>query len=196
MQEHCLTTSNNIITSDDTFSKYDFSSVFTVTDKMQAMTTIKDVIDSGKYFENSPLYQTKENLFSRHEDCWLKLRMSFIFSCFMYLRTEVQIKNMQAWSFMTSNATTEDRDDLWHTHHLTKQNKSISGIFYLHIPEDVLNFDMSGTEFAPNGMDDASRVFVRPSPYSWIIYPSNIYHRPTAPTSNNFRFIVAADMEF
>jgi hypothetical protein len=196
VQEHCLTTSNNIITSDDTFSKYDFSSIITEQDKLQAMSIIKEIIDDGRYFENGPKFQTKENLFGRHEDCWLKLRMSFIFSCFMYLKTEVQIKHISAWSFMTSNAIVEDRDDLWHTHHLTKQNKSISGIPYLHIPEDVLNFDMSGTEFAPNGMDDPSRVFVRPSPYSWIIYPSNIYHRPTAPTSNNFRFIVAADMEF
>ena len=125
-----------------------------------------------------------------------KLRMSFIFSVFMYLKTEVPIKNMQAWSFMTSNDTVEDREDLWHTHHLTKQNKSISGIFYLHIPDDVENFDMSGTEMAPNGMSDPQRVFVRPSPFSWLIYPSNVYHRPTPPQSSQFRYIVAADMEF
>lgn len=191
-----MTISNKIIVSDDTFTKYDFSSIITEQDKLQAMESIKNIVDSGNYFENSPLYQTKENLFSLHEDCWLKLRMSFIFSCFMYLKTEVQIKNMMAWSFMTSNATVEDRNDLWHTHHLTKQNKSISGIFYLHIPEDVLNFDMSGTEMAPNGMENSERVFVRPTPYSWLIYPSNVYHRPTPPQSNQFRYIVAADMEF
>ena len=191
-----MTTSNNIVVTNDTFTKYDFSSIITEVDKQQAMATIKSIIDAGHYFENSPKYQTKENLFARHEDCWLKLRMSFIFSVFMYLKTEVPIKNMQAWSFMTSNATTEDREDLWHTHHLTKQNKSISGIFYLHIPNDVDNFDMSGTEMAPNGMEDPERVFVRPSPFSWIIYPSNVYHRPTPPQSNQFRYIVAADMEF
>ena len=140
-----MTTSNKIIVSDDTFTKYDFSSVITEKDKIQAMESIK---------------------------------------------------NMMAWSFMTSNATVEDRNDLWHTHHLTKQNKSISGIFYLHIPEDVLNFDMSGTEMAPNGMENPERVFVRPTPYSWLIYPSNVYHRPTPPQSNQFRYIVAADMEF
>jgi hypothetical protein len=191
-----LTTSNNIIVGNDTFSKYDFSSVFTEADKKQAMSVIKNIIDSGNYFENSPKYQTKENIFNRHEQCFLKLRMSFIFSCFMYLRTEVPIKNMMAWSFMTSNDTTEDRNDLWHTHHLTKQNKSISGIFYLHIPEDVDSFETSGTEFAPNGMSDPERLLVHPSPYSWVIYPSNIYHRPTAPQSSQFRFVVAADLEF
>lgn len=191
-----MTTSNNIVVTNDTFTKYDFSSIITEVDKQQAMRIIKEIIDSGNYFENGPKYQTKENLFARHEDCWLKLRMSFIFSVFMYLKTEVPIKNMQAWSFMTSNDTVEDREDLWHTHHLTKQNKSISGIFYLHIPDDVENFDMSGTEMAPNGMADPQRVFVRPSPFSWLIYPSNVYHRPTPPQSSQFRYIVAADMEF
>lgn len=191
-----MTTSNNIIVSNDTFTKYDFSSVITDADKHQAMSIIKDIIDSGKYFKNSPKYQTEENLFARHEDCWLKLRMSFIFSCFMYLKTEVPIKNMQAWCFMTSDAIVEDRNDLWHTHHLTKENKSISGIFYLNIPDDVADFDMSGTEFAPQGMNNPERVFVRPTPFSWIIYPSNVYHRPTPPQSSQFRFVVAADMEF
>lgn len=191
-----LTISNNIISSNETFTRYDFSSVINETDKQQAMSVIKEIIDSGKYFENSPKYQTKENIFGRYEECFLKLRMSFIFSCFMYLRTEVQIKNMQAWSFMTSDATKENRDDLWHTHHLTKQNKSLSGIFYLNIPDDVENFDMCGTEFAPNGMNDSERIFLKPTPYSWIIYPSSVYHRPTPPQSSQFRYIVAADMEF
>ena len=178
------------------FTKYDFSSTIYQIDNIQAMSAIKQIINNGGFFENSPKYQTKENLFARHEDCFLKLRMSFIFSCFMYLKTEVAIKNMMAWSFMTSNATTENRDDLWHTHHLTKSNKSLSGIYYLNIPDDVENFDMSGTEFAPNGMSDPERVFLKPSPFSWIIYPSNIYHRPTPPQSSQFRYIVAADMEF
>lgn len=191
-----LTTSNNIIVSNDTFTRYDFSSVITQNDIKLAIADIKSIIDSGKYFIHSPKYQTEENLFARHEEHWLKLRMSFIFSCFMYLKTEVPIKNMQAWSFMTSNAITEDRDDLWHTHHLTKSNKSISGIFYLHIPDDVQDFDMSGTEFAPQGMANSERVFLRPTPLSWIIYPSSVYHRPTPPQSSKFRFIVAADLEF
>jgi len=190
-----LTISNNFIYNDDTFTKYDFSSVFTEKDTEQAMQVIKSIIDSGNYFENSPKYQTKENIFNRYEDCFLKLRMSFIFSCFMYLKTEVPIKNVMAWSFMTSNATSENREDLWHTHHLTKQNKSISGIFYLHIPDDA-DYKTSGTEFAVNGLNDSERKLLVPSPNCWFIYPSNIYHRPTAPQSNQFRYIVAADMEF
>jgi hypothetical protein len=190
-----LTDSDKFIYNDDTFAKYDFSSVFSKKDTDQAMQVIKSIIDSGNYFENSPKYQTKENIFNRHEDCFLKLRMSFIFSCFMYLKTEVPIKNLMAWSFMTSNATNEDREDLWHTHHLTKQNKSISGIFYLHIPEDA-DYKTSGTEFATNGVDNPERKLLVPSPNSWFIYPSNIYHRPTPPQSSEFRFVVAADLEF
>lgn len=190
-----MITSNNFIYNDETFTKYDFSSVFFEKDTEQAISVIKSIIDSGNYFENSPKYQTKENIFNRHEDCFLKLRMSFIFSCFMYLKTEVPIKNIMAWSFMTSNETKENRDDLWHTHHLTKQNKSLSGIFYLHIPDDA-EYQTSGTEFATMGLENSERKILVPSPNSWFIYPSNIYHRPMPPQSKQYRFIVAADMEF
>jgi hypothetical protein len=191
-----LTTLPKIITSDDTFEKYDFSSILNEKDKHQAISIISELIDSGIYFTNGPLYQTKSNLFGRNEDCWLKLRMSFIFSCFMYLKTEVQIKHISAWGVKTSNAIVEDREDLWHEHQISKQNKAISGILYLHIPDDVENFDLAGTEFAPNGLEDPERLFLRPDPWSWFIYPSNVYHRPCPPTSSQFRYIVAADMEF
>ena len=191
-----MTSSNRIILDqNETFIKYDFSSLITKEDEAQAMTTIRQIIDSGHYFKNSPKFQTEENVFARHEMCWLKLRMSFIFSCFMYLGREVKIKNMQAWSFMTNNEIEEDRDDLWHTHHLTKQNESVSGIYYLHIPDDAVRM-ISGTEFAPYGLEDPERILITPEVGKWVIYPSNVLHRPTVPQSKNYRFIVAADMEF
>ncbi len=191
-----LTTSNNLHTDKDhTFIKYDFSSLITELDDQEIKACVKDIIANGSYFKNSPKYQTQVNVFARPEPCWLKLRMSFIFSCFMYLGKEVQIKNMQAWSFMTNNEIEENRDDLWHTHHLTKTNKSISGIYYVHIPSDA-DFATSGTEFAPNGLEDPNRLLLTPSKGSWLIYPSDILHRPTVPQSKDYRFIVAADMEF
>ncbi len=192
-----MTSSSNriIIEENDVFKKYNFNSVITSEDENLAKQDIKSIIESGNYFKNSPKFQTAENVFARKEQHWLKLRMSFIFSCFMYLGREVQIKNMQAWSFMTNNEIEEDRDDLWHTHHLTKENDSLSAIYYLHIPKDAV-WMLSGTEFAPNGVKDQERLVVTPASQSWLVYPSNQWHRPMPTQSTEYRFIVAADMEY
>jgi hypothetical protein len=177
------------------FVKYDFSSIITKTDCEHAKDIVEKIIASGNYFENSPKFQTKENIFNRPEEVWLKFRMSFIFACFMYLGKEVKITNLQSWSFMTSLNHPENQDDLWHNHQF-ENAKTVSGIFYLHIPDDVANFDLCGTEFAPNGVDDPKRVMIRPSYFSWLIYPGKLWHRPGVVQSFNNRFVIAADMEF
>jgi hypothetical protein len=179
----------------DFYQWYDFSSVITAQDKINAQSRIQEIINSGQYFKNSPRYQTQVNMFGIQDDVWLKFRFSFIFSAFMYLGREVPINALQAWSFMTNNEVEEDRENLWHTHHYTPGKTTVSGIFYLHIPEDA-DYASSGTEFALNGVKAPERLTVEPKPDSWLIYPGKIYHRPTPPQSKNYRFIIAADMEF
>jgi hypothetical protein len=186
---------HTIIDSNDTFKKYDFSSIITEDDNWQAMFVIKDIIDSGNYFENSPKFQTKENIFARKEPVWLKYRMSFLMSVFMYLGHEVKVSNMMAWSFMTNTDTQENRDSYWH-HHDKHGGNSISGIYYLHIPTDVEDRDTCGTEMAPNGPEGDGKFFVRPTEYSWLIYPSNQWHRPGIAQSKDYRFILAADIQY
>jgi hypothetical protein len=102
---------------------------------------------------------------------------------------------MMAWSFMTNNATQEDRNKYWH-HHEKHGGKGISGIMYLHIPDDVADFDTCGTEMAPNGPDSDGKFFVRPSYYTWLIYPSETWHRPGIAQSDNYRFVLAADIVY
>ena len=188
----------NVIDQNDVFRKFDFSSIITAKDNQEAMGIIKNVIADGNYFTNSPKYQTKENIFSRPEPVWLKYRMSFLFSVFMYLGREVKVNNMMAWSFMTNLEGAEDRENLWHHHwHPTHANaKMLSGILYLHIPDDVKDYDYCGTEMAPNGPDGEGRLFVKPSEYTWLIYPSDQWHRPGIVQSNQYRFILAADIEY
>lgn len=176
------------------FRKYDFSSIIKQEDCVQAMSVIDSIIASGNYFENSPKFQTKENIFARNEECWLKFRMSFIFAAFMYLGKEVQIKRLQSWSFVTSLNHPEDRDRLWHDHQC--ENKTVSGILYLQIPNDVANYDLCGTEFAPSGLDGNDKFFIRPAPYSWLMYPGKTLHRPGVVQSHLNRYVLAADIEF
>ena len=189
---------HTVIDQNSTFRKFDFSSIITEQDNSEAIGIIRNIVAGGNYFKNSPKYQTQENIFARPETVWLKYRMSFLFSVFMYLGREVKVNNMMAWSFMTNLEGAEDRETLWHNHwHPTNPNaKMLSGIFYLHIPEDVKDRDYCGTEMAPNGPKGDGKFFVRPSDYNWLLYPSNQWHRPGVVQSDNYRFILAVDVEY
>jgi hypothetical protein len=189
---------HTVIDQNSTFRKFDFSSTISQTDNTEAIGIIKNIIADGNYFTNSPKYQTKENIFGRSEAIWLKYRMSFLFSVFMYLGREAKVGNMMAWSFMTNLEGAEDRETLWH-HHWHPKNpdaKMLSGVFYLDIPKDVKDRDYAGTEMAPNGPAGDGKFFVKPSDYTWLIYPSKEWHRPGIVQSNNYRFILAADIEY
>ena len=187
-----------VIEQNSIFRKFNFSSIISEIDNQEACKIIKDIIADGNYFTNSPKFQTKENIFSRKEAVWLKYRMSFLFSVFMYLGKEVKVSNMMAWSFMTNLESAEDREKLWHNHwHPTNPNaKMMSGIWYLHIPEDVKDRDYCGTEMAPNGVNEDGKFFVTPDIGGWLIYPSDQWHRPGIVQSNRYRFILAADVEY
>lgn len=187
-----------IIIENDLVRKYDFSSLITKNDNFQACQIISSIVENGNFFTNSPKFQTKENIFSRKESVWLKYRMSFLFSVFMYLGREVKVSNMMAWSFMTNLEGAEDREKLWH-HHWHPQNpnaKMMSGVWYLHIPDDIKDIDYCGTEFAPEGIDSDNKFFIRPSYGHWIIYPSDLWHRPGIVQSSHYRFVLAADVEY
>lgn len=180
----------------DIVKKYDFSSVIFQDEVDQTCNIVKEIIDSGNYFENSPKYQTKENLFARNEPVWLKYRMSFMFACFMYLGKEVSIKGINCWSFMTSHDANQDRYQLWHHHHHNLTTAKISGIMYLNIPKDIDTFDTSGTEFSMGHPEKDPTFFIKPEYFSWMIYPSNLWHRPGPCPSVQNRFVLAADMEY
>ena len=187
-----------VIDQDAVFRKFDFSSIITEQDNREACKIIKQIIAEGNYFPNSPKFQTKENIFARKESVWLKYRMSFLMSVFMYLGREVKVSNMMAWSFMTNLEGAENRDNLWHNHwHPQNPNaRMMSGVFYLHIPNDVKDRDYCGTEMAPNGVDNDGKFFIRPTDGNWLIYPSDQWHRPGIVQSNNYRFILAVDVEY
>jgi hypothetical protein len=188
----------NTIDKNEIFQKFDFSSLITKQDDLEACEIIKNIIADGNYFTNSPKFQTKENIFARSEPVWLKYRVSFMMSAFMYLGREAKISNMMAWSYMTNLSTHEDRDKLWHHHwHPSRpEAKMLSGIWYLHIPEDVRDRDYCGTEMAPNGPENEGKFFVKPTDGNWLVYPSDQWHRPGIPQSDHYRFILACDVEY
>lgn len=188
----------NIIEKNEYIELYNWGSLITENDNQEMMQITKQIIDSGNYFTNSPKYQTKENLFGRPEFVWLKMRQSFIYSCFMFLQQEVRIKTIMSWVFMTSAKDAEDRNLLWHNHHVSDNNgttDTVSGIWYVHIPK-TSNPELTGTEFSLNPPNFEDSFFLKPNELTWHIYPSKIWHRPGIIDTDDYRFVFAADMEY
>lgn len=183
------------IESNDVVKTFNYNSIISVEDNQTAMKIIEDLVRKGNYFKNSPKYQTNVNLFKLDESIWLKYKLSFLFSVSMYLGKELQAWDLMAWSYMTNLDTEENRDLYWHHHNNNPYKKKISGIFYLHIPDDVEKQEYAGTEFAPDGIDGQNKYFVKPQQFTWIIFPGDLWHRPGIVQSNEYRFVIAADME-
>lgn len=174
------------------YEYYDWNSLIDEKHRDRMRNDIEMGIRAGKFWHNSPKYQTNWNVFQDFTD----LKMAFIWSAFRYLGKEVQIKNIQSWAFQTSLKHAEDRDTLWHHHNHNPATKTVSGVFYLHLPEDVKDLEKAGTELAPVSPEGEGNIFVPWKTGHWMIYPGAVWHRPGVVQSLNDRYIVAADMEF
>ena len=65
----------------------------------------------------------------------------------------------------------EHRDSLWHNHDHDPTTKTVSGVYYMHIPDDVSDLEMAGTELAPEGVEAEGRYFAPWKTGHWMIYP-------------------------
>jgi hypothetical protein len=175
------------------YEYYDWTSLI---DDRQSSAIINDIdglIKQGKFWHNSPPYQTNVNVFGIANAHWTNLKMSFIWSCFAFMKQERQIKTVKSWGYKTNVETQEDRDKYWHQH-IRENNLVLSGVYYLGIPKDT-NLETSGTEFAPNGVEGDGKFFAEARIGNWIIFPGKSWHRPGILESKDWRYIVAADME-
>ena len=174
------------------FEYYNWNNLINEQERNKMCDTVALGIKEGKFWTNSPKYQTNWNVFQDFRN----LKMSFIWSCFAYLEHEVQIKNIQSWAFQTSLKYAEDRDALWHHHNHNLETKTVSGVYYMHLPDDVKDLEKAGTELAPVSPEGEGNFFVPWKTGHWMIYPGSVWHRPGIVQSQQDRFIVAADMEF
>lgn len=179
----------------ETIETFDFSNIITQQDQELCMQDVRQLVSEGKYFTNSPLYQTNVNLFGMPGEHWVKFKFSYIMSCFMYLKKEVKIDTIHSWCYMTTDSIKEARDALWHNHQYGSE-RTLSGIYYLHIPDDITDISTCGTEFALFGPDQPDRWTAPVKNFNWMIYPGKTWHRPCPPQSMKERFVVAADMVF
>lgn len=174
---------------------FDWTNLISKDARQRMCNNVEMGIKAGKFWHNSPKFQTNWNVFATPNEDFVNLKMSFIWSCFSYMRKEVKIHNIQSWSFMTC-LPGEHRDSLWHNHDHDPTTKTVSGVYYMHIPDDVTDLEMAGTELAPGGVEANGRYFAPWKTGHWMIYPGKVWHRPGILQSKQNRFIVAADLEF
>ena len=172
------------------YEYYDWTSLIDEKERERMCSIVDSGIKAGRFWHNSPKYQTDWNVFQD----FTNLKMSFIWSCFAFMGREAQIKSIKSWGYMTNLDTQEDRDTYWHQH-VRDQNIVVSGVYYLNQPDDTVDISTSGTEFAPGGVDKGGKYFAEMRVGNWIIFPGKTWHRPGILSSKNNRFIVAADME-
>jgi N6-adenosine-specific RNA methylase IME4 len=174
------------------YEYYDWTSLINVDARQRMVTNIDTVIASGDYWKNSPPYQTNINIFGLPTEDWINLKMSFIWSCFAYMRQEKQIKSVKSWGYKTNVDTQEDRNNYWHQH-LRDGSIVLSGVYYVKLPEGC-NLETSGTELA-HTTPEGTTEYVPAREGHWLIFPGKTWHRPGILETNNWRYIVAADME-
>lgn len=175
------------------YEYYDWTSLINAAARKRMVTNIDTVIANGDYWKNSPPYQTNINIFGLPSEDWINLKMSFIWSCFAYMKQERQIKSIKSWGYKTNIDTQENRDNYWHQH-LRDDSLVLSGVFYLHLPEDEEFAYLGGTELA-HDKPEGKTEYCPGRLGHWIIFPGKTWHRPGILESNEWRYIVAADME-
>lgn len=174
------------------YETYDWTSLINDQARHRMVDNIDTVISNGDYWKNSPPYQTNINIFGLPTEDWNNLKMSFIWSCFAYMKQERQIKSVKSWGYKTNVDTQEDRDTYWHQH-IRQDNLVVSGVYYLKLPFDC-NSATSGTELA-HTTPEGTTEYVPAQQGHWLIFPGKTWHRPGVLESNDWRYIVAADME-
>jgi hypothetical protein len=174
------------------YEYYDWTSLINAGSRQRMIENINTVIDAGDYWKNSPPYQTNINIFGLPTEDWNNLKMSFVWSCFAYMKQERQIKSVKSWGYKTNVDTQEDRDNYWHQH-LRDDSIVLSGVYYLKMPYGA-DLDTSGTELA-HTTPEGTTEYVPAKEGHWLIFPGKTWHRPGVLERKDWRYVVAADME-
>jgi len=174
------------------YELYNWQSLITVDAQQQYINGIDELINKGQYWDNSPPFQTNVNVFGLPGEHWNNLKMSFIWSAFAYMQQERQIKTIKSWGYKTNLETQEDRNNYWHQH-IRDDSIVLSGVYYIKLPENA-NLETSGTELA-HTTPEGDTTYVPAKQGHWLIFPGKTWHRPGILESNDWRYIVAADME-
>ena len=153
----------------------------------------------GKIQKNSPGYQTPNDisLFDINLIQFEKLKNTYIHSVLDFVNQrhlKVKIKNNEhrifSWCYL--NWANSDRSvQPFHIHN-KEMPETLTGIFYLKLPNIKTLWNECETEFYLGGCK-----FRLPSvESSWFIFPSNYGHSPGKQKENEKRYVISADIFF
>ena len=177
--------------------QYLYNDVFSKDDKNFIISHLEEnFFNIGKIEKKYPGYQTlyDHNLFQINYDPFEKLKKTFIQSCKDYVNISKIKFNIdhekyesRCWCYL--NWKDSNRSDQEFHIHNRSNPFTISGIFYLKMPDDDENV---GTKFLLGG-----NLITLPSiTNSWFIFPSNYGHIPGNLTNTKKRYVISADLWF
>ena len=168
------------------FHWFDTTSKINASACARAIALIDEILETFPQQPSRPSFQTGTNLFSLPE--FDVFKQEFVSACLSLMpRTAHQFKlDLPCSAYMDywDNFKLKDRDAQWHFH----EGALLSGIYYLAIP-DSMDRNVCGTEF----MDPD--IYVRPQQGSWLIFPGRTLHRQGISSSNDRRYVLAADFK-
>ena len=161
--------------------EYNYSNEISKEDQNKAIRFVDDLIRRGEWCKSFPKFQTFSYLHQFEE--FELFSNTFILSCRQYLEFDCFYEISKMWCFRDNvfNNIKKNQLELWH-HHNKCGKKSISGLYYLR------NFREEGTEFI--------NFKIRPKPFTWYIYPSDLLHKPPKIKSFRNRYTLAANLHY
>lgn len=167
----------------------DVSDVITTSDTSDMILTIDDLINNypDSLSDSSTVQtQSKTILFDNEAPaCFQKLKKTFLKSCEIYLQEyehDYINTHSRAWFFKSSKSSSTPIS--WHDHYPSL----LSGVFSIK-SQGIGTIFKNPVSFSL----DKSPIVIEPKDLSWIIFPSSLVHSNDNITSNNDRYVVAAD---
>jgi hypothetical protein len=150
---------------------------------------VDSLIANGQYHDDRPLYQTKGNILLAHPE-FSELKKSFLSSVRLYLGDISKTffstpHSIVSWVYCNWNGG-DFIDNGYHCHNPVNPT-SISGIYYLSLPEKII---ACSTRFAIGG----KLYCLPPLEGTWFLFPSVFHHQPGRSKQTVRRYTLSADI--
>jgi len=147
------------------------------------------LLQNGQYHHDRPLYQTKGNILIAHPE-FSELRKSFLSCVRLYLGRNSESffsspLNLVSWVY-TNWGGSGFIDNGYHSHNSANPT-SISGIYFLSLPEETLS---CATRFVIGG----NIHYLPPIQGTWFLFPSSLHHQPGRSNLQTRRYTLSADL--